>query len=184
MSGDQFRVQELNPFLEWHLHTTAISLEVASEEAKRIARMIGRKTRVLSEDGTVLTEVDPEQWSPFTRRRWREPDGPALYLDQRLNPPCGTWWATSPLCRWFSNAPSSTSQTRQESHNAWWGHEESGTSESRFRQDRAAGKRRCAYSFSWLPWTSHKRDSGTGRNTPSLRRGPFLIDRPSNFPFR
>ena len=59
MSGDQFRVQELNPFLEWHLHTTAISFEVASEEAKRIARMIGRKTRVLSKDGEVLTEVNP-----------------------------------------------------------------------------------------------------------------------------
>ena len=59
MAGDQFQVQELNPFLEWHLHTTAISLEVASEEAKRIARMIGRKTRVLSKDGEVLTEVNP-----------------------------------------------------------------------------------------------------------------------------
>ena len=41
--------------LEWHLHTTAVSLEVASEEAK----MIGRKTRVLSEVGEVLTEVNP-----------------------------------------------------------------------------------------------------------------------------
>ena len=59
MAGDKFQVQELNPFLEWHLHTTATSLEVAAEEAKRIAKMIGRKTRVLSEDGTVLSEVDP-----------------------------------------------------------------------------------------------------------------------------
>ena len=59
MSRGQFRVQELNPFLEWHLHTTVTSLEVASEEAKRIAKMIGRRTRVLNEDGTVLTEVDP-----------------------------------------------------------------------------------------------------------------------------
>ena len=59
MATGQFRVQELNPFMEWHLHTTAMSLEVASEEAKRIARMIGRKTRVLSEVGEVLTEVDP-----------------------------------------------------------------------------------------------------------------------------
>ena len=59
MEGDQFRVQELNPFMEWHLHTTAGSLEVASAEAKRIARMIGRKTRVMSEDGAILTEVDP-----------------------------------------------------------------------------------------------------------------------------
>ena len=47
------------PLLEWHLHTTAVSLEVASEEAKRIAEMIGRKTQVLSEDGEVLTEVNP-----------------------------------------------------------------------------------------------------------------------------
>ena len=61
MAGDQFRVQELNPFMEWHLHTTATCLEVASEEARRIARMIGRKTRVLSEDGAVLSEVDPGQ---------------------------------------------------------------------------------------------------------------------------
>ena len=59
MAGDQFQVQELNPFLEWHLHTTAASLEVASEEAKRITKMIGRKTRVLGENGEVLTEVNP-----------------------------------------------------------------------------------------------------------------------------
>ena len=59
MAGDQFRVQELNPFMEWHLHTTATSLEVATNEAKRIARMIGRRTRVLSEVGEVLTEVAP-----------------------------------------------------------------------------------------------------------------------------
>jgi hypothetical protein len=34
-------------------------LEVASEETKRIAKMIGRKTRVLTEDGEILTEVNP-----------------------------------------------------------------------------------------------------------------------------
>ena len=61
MSGAQFQVEELNPFLEWHLHTTATSLEVASAaaEANRIARMIGRKTRVLDEVGSVLFEVKP-----------------------------------------------------------------------------------------------------------------------------
>ena len=63
MSRGQFRVEELNPFLEWHLHTAAPSLEVVSEEAKRISRMIGRKTRVLGEDGEVLTEVDPSKSS-------------------------------------------------------------------------------------------------------------------------
>jgi len=64
MTGNQFQVQELNPFLEWHLHTAAPSLEVASEEAKRISRMIGRKTRVLGEDGEVLLEMDPPKSSP------------------------------------------------------------------------------------------------------------------------
>ena len=59
MAGNPFQIQELNPFLEWHLHTTAAPLEVASEEAKRITKMIGRKTRVLGENGEVLTEVDP-----------------------------------------------------------------------------------------------------------------------------
>ena len=64
MAEDQFRVQELNPFMEWHLHASASSLEVAAEEAKRIARMIGRKTRVLGEQGDVLHEVDPSKSSP------------------------------------------------------------------------------------------------------------------------
>ena len=59
MSERQFRVEELNPFMEWHLHTTEASLAVASESAKRITGMIGRKTRVLNEEGAVLTEVDP-----------------------------------------------------------------------------------------------------------------------------
>ena len=44
MQGEQSLVQELNPFWEWHLHTTAGSLEVAYAEAKRV----GRKTRVLN----------------------------------------------------------------------------------------------------------------------------------------
>ena len=58
MAAGQFRIEELNPFLEWHLHTTTMSLETASSEATRIARMVGRKTRVLSADGAVLFVVD------------------------------------------------------------------------------------------------------------------------------
>ena len=64
MSGEQFLVQELNPFLEWHLHASAPSFEVASKEANRIARLIGRKTRVLDEDGEVLAEVVPPKSNP------------------------------------------------------------------------------------------------------------------------
>ena len=59
MAERQFRVEELNPFLEWHLHTTEASIEVARESAKRIASLIGRKTRVVNEEGEVLTEGEP-----------------------------------------------------------------------------------------------------------------------------
>ena len=59
MGEGQFRVEELNPFMEWHLHTTEASLEVATASAKRIARVIRRRTRVLSEDGVLVTQVDP-----------------------------------------------------------------------------------------------------------------------------
>ena len=51
----QFRIEELNPFMEWHLHATEASLEVARESAKRIPSLIGRKTRVVNE----AAEVDP-----------------------------------------------------------------------------------------------------------------------------
>ena len=59
MARRQFRVQELNPFLEWHLHRTETSLEAASASATRISRMIGRKTRILREDGAVLFKLNP-----------------------------------------------------------------------------------------------------------------------------
>ena len=52
-------IQELNPFLEWHLHMTETSLEAASASATRFSRMIGRKIKVLSEDRAVLFEVNP-----------------------------------------------------------------------------------------------------------------------------
>ena len=56
MAEEEFRVEEINPFLEWHLHAITMSLETALVKATRIARMIGRETRVLSEDGSVLLE--------------------------------------------------------------------------------------------------------------------------------
>ena len=59
MTEGQFRVEELNPFLEWHLQMTTASLEVALSDAMRIVRMIGRTTRVLRAEGSVLFEVDP-----------------------------------------------------------------------------------------------------------------------------
>ena len=54
MTRGHFRVEELNPFMEWHLHATSESLEIAYKSAEEIARKIGRQTRVLSEEGKVL----------------------------------------------------------------------------------------------------------------------------------
>ena len=54
MAAGHFRVEELNPFMEWHLHATAESLDVAYKSAEEIARKIGRQTRVLSENGKVV----------------------------------------------------------------------------------------------------------------------------------
>ena len=59
MSRGQFRVEELNPFMEWHLHTTAESSEGASKAARTIAKKIGRRTRVSSVEGTVFDLFDP-----------------------------------------------------------------------------------------------------------------------------
>ena len=36
MTVRQFQVEEPNPFLEWHFHTTAASLEVTSSDTTRI----------------------------------------------------------------------------------------------------------------------------------------------------
>ena len=54
MTRGQFRVEELNPFMEWHLHATAESLDIAYKLAEEIARKIGRQTRVLSEEGKIV----------------------------------------------------------------------------------------------------------------------------------
>ena len=92
MASGQFRVQELNPFMEWHLQTTATSLEVASEEAKRIARMIGRRTRVLNEDGTVLTEVNQRKCNVMDNREDAEEAA-------KVRNPHAKVIARNPVCR-------------------------------------------------------------------------------------
>ena len=59
-----FRIEELNPFQEWHHHGSSSTLEDACHMAQKIAQMIGRNTRVLDEAGRVMEHVNPS----FTRR--------------------------------------------------------------------------------------------------------------------
>ena len=59
MREGTFRIEELNPFQEWHHHGSASTLEDACHQAQKIAQMIGRKTRVLDENGSVMEQVNP-----------------------------------------------------------------------------------------------------------------------------
>jgi len=59
-----FRIEELNPFQEWHHHASSSTFEEAWHMAQKISQMIGRKTRVLDEDGMVMEQVNPS----FPRR--------------------------------------------------------------------------------------------------------------------
>ena len=55
MDGLQnYRIEELNPFLEWHHHGTANGLEDAMLWAKTLNQQIGRSVRVLNGKGDVL----------------------------------------------------------------------------------------------------------------------------------
>ena len=55
----QFRVEELNPFMEWHHHAKAGSLGGASKAAMEISQKIGRRTRVISIEENMFDLFDP-----------------------------------------------------------------------------------------------------------------------------
>ncbi len=59
MREGTFRIEELNPFQEWHHHGSSSTLEDACLMAQKMSQMIGRKTRVLDEDGRVMQQVNP-----------------------------------------------------------------------------------------------------------------------------
>ena len=59
VTQEQFRVEELNSFMEWHHHAKAESLGDASKAAMEISQKIGRRTRVISVEGKVYDHFDP-----------------------------------------------------------------------------------------------------------------------------
>ena len=59
MREGTFRIEELNPFQEWHHHGSSSTLLDACLMAQKVSQMIGRKTRVLDEEGRVMEEVNP-----------------------------------------------------------------------------------------------------------------------------
>ena len=55
----KFRIEELNPFQEWHYHDFSSTLLDACLMAQKVSQMIERKTRFLDEEGRVMEEVNP-----------------------------------------------------------------------------------------------------------------------------
>tara|TARA_B100000073_G_C23491125_1_gene475700 strand:+ start:412 stop:591 length:180 start_codon:yes stop_codon:yes gene_type:complete len=49
-----YRVEELNPFQEWHLHGSAIEMEQALSWARSLSKQINRSVRVLDPAGNII----------------------------------------------------------------------------------------------------------------------------------
>ena len=60
MHNSAFRVQELNPFQEWHLYGAADDLEEALKMAGKICNQIGVPVRVLNRADEVVASFEPE----------------------------------------------------------------------------------------------------------------------------
>ena len=59
MHNSAFRVQELNPFQEWHLHGAVEDFEEALKMAGKICKQIGVTVRVLNRMDEVVASFEP-----------------------------------------------------------------------------------------------------------------------------
>ena len=64
MRNSEFRIEELNPFQEWHWHGSATGQEHAIERAQNICRQICRPVRVLTTESKVVAIFEPGGESP------------------------------------------------------------------------------------------------------------------------
>ena len=58
MQQPAFRIEELNPFQEWHWHGSANSQEQAIQRARLICKKIGRTVRVLDSTHGLIIQID------------------------------------------------------------------------------------------------------------------------------
>ena len=61
MQNHQFRIEELNPFQEWHLHASADNQDYAIRRAQEICRQICRPVRILTAKNKLVAKFDPEE---------------------------------------------------------------------------------------------------------------------------
>ena len=64
MHNSAFRVQELNPFQEWHLHGAADDFEEALKMVGKICNQIGGTVRVLNSADEVVASFEPQDSYP------------------------------------------------------------------------------------------------------------------------
>ena len=64
MRDSEFKIEELNPFQEWHLHGSANSQEQALNRAKNNCREIGRPVRILNATNKLVAQFDPSEELP------------------------------------------------------------------------------------------------------------------------
>ena len=53
-----YRVEELNPFREWHHHGSAIEMEAAISWAKSLSTQLNRSVRVLDQSDNVIAQFN------------------------------------------------------------------------------------------------------------------------------
>ena len=53
-----YRVEELNPFQEWHLHGSALEMEEALNWAKSLSAQINRSVRVLDTSDNIIAQFN------------------------------------------------------------------------------------------------------------------------------
>ena len=64
MRDSEFKIEELNPFQEWHLHGSANSQEHALHRAQDICRQIGRPVRILTAANKLVAQFNPNEELP------------------------------------------------------------------------------------------------------------------------
>ena len=53
-----YRIEELNPFQEWHLHGSALEMEEALNWAKSLSAQINRSVRVLDGSDNIIAQFN------------------------------------------------------------------------------------------------------------------------------
>ena len=61
MQNFKFRIEELNPFQEWHLHDSADNQEFAIQRAQEICKQICRPVRILTAQNKLVAQFEPAE---------------------------------------------------------------------------------------------------------------------------